>query len=115
MLIDRKALLPREVRELVQRRLAELTEELRAIDPGFREGVYVLPAVDGCGHRDGLWLMFGPNTEIKSAIDSLEEGNKSIINFLEDGLLEEIKLIGTMIPNSHHTALTKLRCVPSSP
>jgi hypothetical protein len=100
--IDRKAVLPREAKELIQRRLDELTQELQArFDPGFRPGVYILHTVDKAElPDDGLWLVFGPNMELQMGIFLVEAGYRVMKDFVGNGLFEEIEKIRKTRQNS---------------
>jgi hypothetical protein len=69
MPIDRKALLPREANELIQKRLDELAQEPQAwFDPGFHTGPHILYTTDEFGNRDeGLWIIFPSDSTLKQA------------------------------------------------
>jgi hypothetical protein len=94
MPVDRSAILPQEVRELIRKRINEMTEELRTkYDPGFRPGVYVLPAADRDGLPDGFWIVFPPTMPAELAYSFMEAGCDTMRKFIESGILERLKIL----------------------
>ena len=94
MPIDRKAILPQEVKETVRKRIDELTQELKAkFDVGFRAGVYVLYTVDGAELPDGLWVVFPPTMPAELAYSFMEAGHDTMRKFIESGIIERLKIL----------------------
>ncbi len=94
MPIDHSAPLPNEVKELVKKRIAELTEELQTkFDLGFRHGVYILHAVDKAELPDGLWISFSPTMPPGQAHDFLEAGYETMKKFIDSGIIERLKIL----------------------
>jgi hypothetical protein len=94
MSIDHTAILPHEVKELVRKRINELTEELRAkYDPGFRPGIYVLPAADKDELTDGFWLVFPPEMPIELAHSFMEAGYETMERFIDSGIIGRLKTL----------------------
>jgi hypothetical protein len=94
MPIDRKATLPPEVMETVRKRIGELTEELQTkYDPGFRPGVYVLPAADSDGLPDGFWIVFPPTMPVELAYSFMEAGRDTMWKFIDSGIIDRIKTL----------------------
>jgi hypothetical protein len=94
MSIDHTAILPQEVKELVRKRINEMTEELRTkYDPGFRPGVYVQPVADRDGLPDGFWIVFPPIMTAELAYSFMEAGHETMRKFIESGIIERLKVI----------------------
>jgi hypothetical protein len=94
MTINRKSTLPPEVMETVRKRIDELTEELRTkYDPGFRPGVFVLPAVDRDELPDGFWIVFPPTMPAEMAFDYMEAGYETMRKFIDSGIIERLKIL----------------------
>jgi hypothetical protein len=94
MPVDRNAPLSQEAKELVRKRIDELTEELKTkFDPGFRPGVYIPYTADGEGFPDGLWVVFPQNTSVEMAYSLIEAGHATMQNFMNAGLHEKLESI----------------------
>ena len=94
MPIDHGAPLPNEVKELVKKRIAELTEELQTkFDLGFRHGVYVLHTVDKAELPDGLWISFSPTMPPELAYRFMEAGHSTMKKFIDSGIIERLKIL----------------------
>jgi hypothetical protein len=94
MPVDRTAILPQEVKELIRKRIDEMTEELRTkYDPGFRPGVYVLPAADRDGLPDGFWIVFPPTMPAELAYSFMEGGRDMMRKFIESGTLKRLEIL----------------------
>jgi hypothetical protein len=94
MPIDRKAILPQEVKETVRKRIDELTEELKTkFDLGFRPGVHVLYTVDGDELLDGLWVVFPPTMPAELAYSFMEAGHETMREFIESGIIDRLKIL----------------------
>jgi hypothetical protein len=94
MPIDRKAMLPQDVKETVRKRIDELTEELKAkYDVGFRPGVYIVYTADGEELPDGLWVLFPQNTDAEFAFGLIEAGYGTMKKFIQSGILKRSEII----------------------
>jgi hypothetical protein len=94
MPVDRNAPLPKEVHEIVMRRIGELTEELKTkFDLGFCPGVYILYTADGDGRTDGFWVLFSPTTPVELAYGFMEAGHETMRKFINSGIIERLKIL----------------------
>jgi hypothetical protein len=92
MPVDRNAPLSQKAKELVRKRIDELSEELKTkFDPGFRPGVHIPYTDDREGLPDGLWVGFPQNTSVEMAYSLIEADHATLQNFMKDGLREKLE------------------------
>ena len=100
MPVDRNVPLPKEVYEIVTRRIGELTEELKTkFDTGFRSEICILYTADEGGLPDGLWLLFPPAMPPELACSFIEGGHAIMRRFIESGTIERLKILRQSMQN----------------